>query len=193
MERQGQIVFSPTVPQAFNEAFEKEPAYKTDPTAPVPTIYTRILAPSSPDVEQYGRVAESLNALGWDNAEEILINSAKERADIVESIEFVAPLKDMGNKVGELIISPGSIQWWRAKGPILITNKLPIQPNQGRQVIVGQSVQENAVDQTEKVRVIESVGIFTNQASQLPQATFEIADQEKNPYLLAPAKLNKAA
>ena len=140
------------------------------------TIRNSRILTSLSDIGQWGRVAAIIDRLNW--PVEILIRSAIERGDVVESVEAIAPLKDTKGQVGELIIGPDSVQLWQEKGHVLITGRLPVQTaeNTQKSTVISSVNQPN---QPKETRVIESVGVF--------------ADQTSNPYLQAPADLKKAA
>ncbi len=164
MEKKGIINF-----QAISQNRAVEPAQVTQSPAPIRIRASRILTRLS-EIPIYGKLARILENLKWDTAK-ILIGSAKEKEDVVETVELTAPVGGIAGKTRELIVTPDSVQHWQDKGSVLITKRLPTEgdPNQ---VIP-------ASNQTEKIKLIEEVGIFP--------------DQSANLFLKAPADLKKAA
>ncbi|MBI2018684.1 hypothetical protein HYS96_03150 [Candidatus Daviesbacteria bacterium] len=110
--------------QTITSARVPEPAEIPQGTS-LATIRNSRIFTSSSDLGQWGRVAAIIDRLNWPVG--ILVRSAIERGDTVESVEVTAPLKDTEGKVGELIIGPDSVQLWQERGHVLITGRLPEQ------------------------------------------------------------------
>lgn len=86
MERQGQIVFSSSVPKAFNKAFENEPLYKTDPTvSTVEPDKDSLLKIWSDKPDQYEDILEA-----YANAPEV---SGKTMIDAANDIEDIGEIE----------------------------------------------------------------------------------------------------
>lgn len=166
MEKKGQILNF----QAISQSRTAEPVRASQGSTPVRLRASRILTKPS-DIKQWGVVAEILEDLDWDTGK-ILISSAKEKEDVVDTVELTAPVGGIAGKAGNLVIGPDSVQYWQDKGSVLVTKRLPTQGDQNQ-------LEEIIPEQTEKVRLIEEVGIFP--------------DQTANPFLKVPADLKKEA
>lgn len=119
------------------------------------------------DITQWGITTKAVIAAGISLT--VLAEAGMERGDLVESVELNAPSShDLRGKTGEVIEGPKYIQAWQQYEEVLVTYQLQSPSGSGK---------------PEEIKVVEEVGIFSNEPQQI----------NNNPYLMAPAKFEKAA
>lgn len=199
MER-GQIVFSPSVPQAIEKAFKNEPLYKTDPAVPEP--YSRSIRraisfkieTTASNFAQYVRTVKAFIAARLPFR--YIANAGTFLEDKVESREVTAPIRDgWQNKAAEIAEDSGKVIAWQDRGEgIEVTHQLPsgVSGEQGKVIPITDYLAD-VENKQQKVGVVEGVAVFTNQPPQLTQPSSGSLAPKDNPYLQAPADLKKAA
>lgn len=117
-----------------------------------------------------------------------IANAGETLGDLVERSEIDAPLTSLEGKIGEVAEDESKLMAWQSRGEVIsLTHQLPgAQPITGQEIVANnQNLVVNNPQQNQTRNVIEGIGVVRqNPPTQNSQL-------ENNPYLRAPANLNK--
>lgn len=132
---------------------------------------------------------------------EHIANAGETLGDLVERSEIDAPLSSLEGKIGEVAEDESKLMAWQNRGEVIsLTHQLPgAQPITGQEIVTStQGLTFNNPPQDQTRNVIEGIGVFNQTPPQIQQTAQTPVQNpttnsqlENNPYLKAPANLNK--
>lgn len=177
------------LPEAYSKAFQTDPDITIPEKESTKKVVSFRIGATVGNFAQYVRTIKAFIAARLPFR--YIANAGTFLKDQVETKEAIASIRNgWQNKAAEIAENPSQVIAWQDRGEeIMVTNQLPsgVSGKQGKIIAIVPYL-ANSENTGQKIGVIEGIGVNSTQPSQLPNSA-----QSDNPYLQAPAKLEKAA